>query len=167
MAKTCSAVLGSHHPSIVAGRTGLVATSLLKNRSNRVHTFAGTLVHRANQWASTDVCDKKAWELCAIMNYIHSAAAIAHKEGKSQDEKKRRKRLPRSAKEPHRLSKGPIPRRARTLPVRDATANFTCSGPILRCCEWNLAGTPCTLIKACQDGAVVSGGLRSTNRTGG
>ena len=42
VAKTCSAVSGLRHPSIVAGRAGLVATSLIKNRSNRVHTFAGT-----------------------------------------------------------------------------------------------------------------------------
>ena len=42
----------------------------------------------------------------------------------------------------------------------------TASGPILRCRGWSLAGTPCTLIKACR-GSVVPGGLRSTNRTGG
>ena len=35
-------VPGSRHPSVVADRVGFVATSLLKNRSNRVHTFAGT-----------------------------------------------------------------------------------------------------------------------------
>ena len=35
-------VPGSRHPSVVAERAGLVATTLLKNRSNRVHTFAGT-----------------------------------------------------------------------------------------------------------------------------
>ena len=43
----------------------------------------------------------------------------------------------------------------------------TASGPILRCRGWSLAATTCTLIKACHDGAVVPGGLRSTNRTGG
>ena len=43
----------------------------------------------------------------------------------------------------------------------------TASEPILRCRGWSLAGTPCTLIKACHNGAVVHGGLRSTNRTGG
>ena len=42
VAKTCSAVSGSRHPSVVADRAGLVATSLIKNRSNRVHTLAGT-----------------------------------------------------------------------------------------------------------------------------
>ena len=54
------------------------------------------LVHRTNQWASTDVCDKKRERCGAIMNYIHSAAAIAHKEAKAKT--KERKKLPRSAK---------------------------------------------------------------------
>ena len=36
VAKTCFAVPGSRHPSVVADRAGLEATSLLKNRSNRV-----------------------------------------------------------------------------------------------------------------------------------
>ena len=36
------AVPGSPHPSIVAGRAGLVAKSFLKNRPDRVHSFAGT-----------------------------------------------------------------------------------------------------------------------------
>ena len=43
----------------------------------------------------------------------------------------------------------------------------TASGPILRCRGWTLAGTPCTLIRARHNGAVVPGGLQSTNRTGG
>ena len=30
----------------------------------------------------------------------------------------------------------------------------TAAGPIMRCRGWDLAGTPCTLIKACQDEAV-------------
>ena len=46
------------------------------------------------------------------------------------------------------------PRCDRELPVFN-----TASGPILRCRGWNLAGTPCTLINACQDGDVVPGGF--------
>ena len=41
-----------------------------------------------------------------------------------------RKRLPRSAREPHRLSRVLTPRRAGTLPVQDATANFRSSTPL-------------------------------------
>ena len=59
VAKTCSAVLGSRHPSIAADRAGLVATSLLKNRSDRVHTFAGTLDPSCQPVGLMDVCDKK------------------------------------------------------------------------------------------------------------
>ena len=33
---------GSHHPSVVADRAGLVATNFPNNRSDRVHSFAGT-----------------------------------------------------------------------------------------------------------------------------
>ena len=32
---------------------------------------------------------------------------------------------------------------------------------------WTLAGTPCTLIKACQNGVIIPGGLQNTNRTEG
>ena len=42
VAKTCSAVLGSRHPSVVADSAGIVATNFLKNRSDIVHSFAGT-----------------------------------------------------------------------------------------------------------------------------
>ena len=43
----------------------------------------------------------------------------------------------------------------------------TASGPVLRCRGWTLVGTPCTLIKACHNGAVVPGGLQNSNHTGG
>ena len=42
VAKTCFAVPGSRRASVVADRAGLVATSLIKNRSDRVQSFAGT-----------------------------------------------------------------------------------------------------------------------------
>ena len=42
------------------------------------------LVHHANQWASMDVCDRKRGGCGAIMNYVHSAASIAHKEAKAR-----------------------------------------------------------------------------------
>ena len=42
------------------------------------------LVHRANQWASMDVCGRKRGGCGAIMNYVHSAASIAHKEAKAR-----------------------------------------------------------------------------------
>ena len=86
------------------------------------------LVHRANQWASMDVCDKKRGGCGAIMNYVHSAASIAHKEAKARM-KGKKKKLPRSAKEPHRLSRVLIPRRKKTSHVQGATANFMSSTP--------------------------------------
>ena len=68
VAKTCSAVPGSRHPSVVADRAGLVAPSFLKNRSDRVHSFAGTPCPSRQPVASMDVCDKKRGGCGAIMN---------------------------------------------------------------------------------------------------
>ena len=66
VAKTCSAVPASRHPSMVADRAGLVATSRI---AQTVCThLPQLLVHRANQWASMDVCDKKRGGCGAIMN---------------------------------------------------------------------------------------------------
>ena len=42
------------------------------------------LIHRANQWASMGVCDRKRGGCGAIMNYVHSAASIVHKEAKAR-----------------------------------------------------------------------------------
>ena len=113
------------------------------------------LIHRANQWASMDVCDRKRGGCGAIMNYVHSAASIAHKEAKS--------RMKGKKKEVTTISqRAACPRCDRELYVFN-----TASGPILRCRGWTLAGTPCTLIKACHNGVIVPGGLQNTNRTGG
>ena len=49
------------------------------------------LVHRANQWASMDVCEKKKRGRCgAIMNCFHSATSIAHKEAKAKTKGKKK-----------------------------------------------------------------------------
>ena len=64
------------HPSSLASRSGLVATSLLLDRADRVHAFTGTM----------DVCDKKAWGgggCGGIMNHFSTAAASAHREAKA------------------------------------------------------------------------------------
>ena len=124
VAKTCSAVPGSRHPSNVADRAGLVATSLLKNRSNRVHTFAGT-------------------------------------PGPSRQGERKEERYHHDQPESHTDCRGCL------FSNRELHVFNTASGPILRCRGWSLAGTPCTLIEACHDGAVVAGVLRSTNRAGG
>ena len=87
------------------------------------------LVHRANQWVSMDVCDKKRGDAApswTTSTQLHRSLTKRQRPRR----KERRKKLPRSAKEPHRLSRVPIQRRARTLPVRDATANFMSSTPL-------------------------------------
>ena len=126
VAKTCSAVPGSRHPSV--DRAGLMAASSRIAQTECTH-LPELLVHRANQWALMDVCDKKRGRCGAIMNYVHSAASIAHKEAKARM-KGKKKKLPRSAKVPHRLWRVLIPRRKKTLHVQDATANFMSSTPL-------------------------------------
>ena len=152
VAKTCSAVPGSRHPSIVADRAGLVATSLIKNRSNRVHTFAGT----PGPSCQPVGLNKKRRGCGAIMNYFHSAAS---KEITTISQRAAQIVDGAYTKESEDVA---CPRCDRELHVFN-----TAPGAILRCRGRSLAGTPCTLIKACQDGAVVAGGLRSTNRAGG
>ena len=130
VAKTCSAVPGSRHPSNVADRAGLVATSLLKNRSDRVHTFAGTPGPSGQPVGLNGCVRQETLGMRRHHELFHPAASDRSQRGKSQDERKEERILPRSAKEPHKLSRVLIPRRARTLPVRGATANFTCSTPL-------------------------------------
>ena len=169
VAMTCSAVAGSHHPSVVADRAGLVATSFLKNRSDRVHSFAGTPGPSRQPVASMDVCDKKRGGCGAIMNYFHSAASIAHKEAKAKTKGKKKETT--ISQKAAQIAEGAYTKESEDVAFprcdRELHVFNTASGPILRCRGWSLAGTPCTLIKACHDGAVVPGGLRSTNRTGG
>ena len=86
------------------------------------------LVHRADRWASMDVCDRKRGGCGAIMNYVHSAASIAHKEAKA--------RMKGTKKEVTTISQraGQIVEHAhtrkKTLHVQDATANFMSSTPL-------------------------------------
>ena len=113
---------------------------------------------------------KNAGGCGAIMNYGHSAASIAHKEAKARMKGKKKEvttisqRAAQIVEDAYTKEREDVacPRCDRELYVF-----HTCSGPILRCRGWTLAGTPCTLIKACHNGAVVPGGLQNTNRTGG
>ena len=162
VAKTCSAMPSTRHSSVVANRAGLMATSLIKNRSNRVHS--------ANQWASMDVCDRKRGGCGAIMNYVHSAASIAHKEAKARM-KGKKKELTTISQRAAQIVEG-----AHTKEKEDVACSRcdrelyffnTALGPIPRCRRWTLAGTLFTLIPACHNETVVPGGLQNINRTGG
>ena len=94
VAKTCSAVPGSRHPSVVADRAGLVTTSFLKNRSDRTH-----------KWASMDVCDKKRGGIRRHHELFPLSCIDRSQRGKGQDERKEEREVTRS-------------RIARTLHVR-------------------------------------------------
>ena len=100
VAKTCSAVSGSRHPSVVADRAGL-SPRIAQTECTHLREL---LVHQM----------RRHHELLPL-----SCIDRSQKRQRRRREE-RRNRLPRSAREPHRL-------RARTLPVRDATANFMSS----------------------------------------
>ena len=114
-----------------------------------------------------DVCDRKRGGCGAIVNYVHSAASIAHKEAKARMKGKKKEvttisqRAAQIVEGAHTKEKEDVacPRCDRELYVFN-----TASGPILRCRGWTLSGT---LIKACHNGAIVPGGLQNINRTGG
>ena len=120
------------------------------------------LVHRADQWASMNVCDKKRAGCGAIMNYFHSAAAIVHKEGKAKT-RGWRKSITTISQRAARIVEGASTQEDDGIACpkcdRELHVFNNARGPIMRCRGWSLAGTPCTLVKACQDGAVVPGGL--------
>ena len=131
VAKTCSAVPGSRHPSVVADRAGLVTTSFLTNRSDSAHSFAGTP-------------GPSRQPVGLMMNYVHSAASIAHKEAKARMKGKKKdvatisQRAGQIVKGAHTKEKEDVacPRCDRELCVFN-----TASGPILRCRGWTLAGS--------------------------
>ena len=136
VAKTCSAVPGSRHSSVVADRAGHVAKASSRIAQTECTHLPELLVHRANQWASMDVCDRKRGGCGAIMNYVHSAASIAHKEAKARMKGKKKEvttisqRAAQIVEGAHTKEKEDVacPRCDRELYVFN-----TASGPILRC----------------------------------
>ena len=83
-----SAVPGSRHPSVVAGRTGLVATNVLKNRSDRVHSFAGT-PGSSRQPVGLDGCVRQdTWGMRRHHELFPLSCIDRSQRGKGQDERK-------------------------------------------------------------------------------
>ena len=170
VAKTCSAVASSHHPSVVADRAGLMATSLIKNRSDRVHSLAGTPGPSRQSVGLNGCVRQKTWrmrrhhELCPLSCIDRSQRSKSQNERKKKEVTTISQRAAQIVEGAHTKEKEDVacPRCDRELYVFN-----TASGPILRCPGWTLSGTPCTLIKACQNGVIIPGGLQNTNRTGG
>ena len=103
---------------------------------------------------------KKRGGCGAIMNYVHSAASIAHKEAKARM-KGKKKEVTTISQRAAQIVEGANTKEKEDIACprcdRGLYVFNTASGPILRCRGWTLARTPCTLI----------GGLQNTNRTGG
>ena len=102
VAKTCSAVPGSCHASVMADCAGLVATSFLKNRSDRVHSFAGTSGSSRQSVGLNGCVRQKTWRMRRRHELCPLSCIDRSQRSKSQVEKERRKKLLQSVKEPHR-----------------------------------------------------------------
>ena len=124
-------------------------------------------VCRANQWASMDVCDRKRRGCGAILNYTPTAMTCAQRNAKTKEKAKKkdsvninqRAALIASGVLEEKEWDNVCPRCNRKLYVFRTAAR-----PIIRCRGWDLTGTPCTSIKACQDEAINFKDI-NTNRT--
>ena len=61
VAKTCSAMPGTRHSSVVANRAGLMATNILQNRIDRVYSFAGTPGPSGQSVVACPRCDRELY----------------------------------------------------------------------------------------------------------
>ena len=87
VAKTCCALPCSRHPSIVAGRAGLVTTNLLKKRSDRVHSFAG-IPGPSGQPVDLDGCVRqKTWGIWRHHEPLPLSRGNRPQRGNDQDER--------------------------------------------------------------------------------
>ena len=88
VAKTCSAVPGSCHASVMADCAGLVATSFLKNRSDRVHSFAGTSGSSRQSVGLNGCVRQKTWRMRRHHELCPLSCIDRSQRSKSQDERK-------------------------------------------------------------------------------
>ena len=167
VAKTCSAMPCTRNSGVVANRAGLMATSLIKNRSDRVHSFAGTPGPSRQSVGLNGCVRQKTWRMRRHHELCPLSCIDRSQRSKSQNERKEEvttisQRAAQIVTGAHTKEKEDVacPRCDRELYVFN-----TASGPILRCRGWTLVGTPCTLIKACHNGVIIPGGLQNTNRT--
>ena len=169
VAKTCSAIPSTRHSGVVANRAGLMATSLIKNRSDRVHSFAGTPGPSRRSVGLNGCVRQKTWrmrrhhELCPL--------SCIDRSQRSKKQNERKEEVTTISQRAAQIVEGAQTKEKEDVACprcdRELYVFNTASGPILRCRGWTLVRTPCTLIKACHNGAIVPGGLQNINRTGG
>ena len=88
VAKSCFAVPGSRHASVVADRDGLVATSFLKNRSNRVHSSAGVPSSSRQSVGFNGCVRQEAWRMRRHHELCSLSCVNRSQRSKSQNERK-------------------------------------------------------------------------------
>ena len=116
-----------------------------------------------------DVCDKKRGGCGAHHELFPLSCIDRSQRGNGQDERKEVATISQRAAQ---IVEGAYTKECEDVACprcdRELQVFNTASGPILRCRGWSLGGTPCTLIKACHNVAVVpTGDGGSTSGSGG
>ena len=88
VAKTCSAMPGTRNLGVMANRAGLVATSLIKNRSDRVHSFAGTPGPSRQSVGLNGCVRQKTWRMRRHHELCPLSCIDRSQRSKSQNERK-------------------------------------------------------------------------------
>ena len=137
--------------------------------SSRIVQIAGAPGSSRQSVGFNGCVRQKTWRMRRHHELCPLSCIDRSQRSKSQDERKEEvttisQRAAQIVEGAHTKEKEDVvcPRCDRELYVFNTT-----SGPILRCRGWTLAGAPCTLIKACQNGVIIPGGLQNTNRTEG
>ena len=89
VAKTCSAMPGTRHSSVVANRAGLMATNILQNRSDRVlYSFAGTPGPSRQSVGLNGCVRQKTWRMRRHHELSPLSCIDRSQRSKSQNERK-------------------------------------------------------------------------------
>ena len=88
VAKTCSAMPCTRHSGVVANCAGLMATSLLNNRSNRVHTCAGTPGPSGQPVGLKGCVRQETWRMRRHHEPFPLSCSDRSQRGNNQDERK-------------------------------------------------------------------------------
>ena len=134
-----------------------VARGILPNRANRVHTSTGTSC-LSSQSMSINVRmqqkTRRMWRHPQLFSYSYGLCTEEREDQREAKKKdsvntSQRAALIASGAWDEKERDNVCPRCNRAL-----YAFRSAAGPIMRCRGWDLTGTPCTMIKACQDEAV-------------
>ena len=147
-------------PSVAdhGGKCGDVARSILPNRANRVHTSTRTSGSSSQSMGINGRMRQKTRGDVAPSSIIPLQLWRVHRGTRRSKRKQKKKDSVNISQRAALIASGALDEKERDNVCercnRELYAFRTATGIIMRCRGWDLTGTPCTLIKACQDEAV-------------